>query len=219
MVKNCQLGSVLSYGSEGIVYSGTWRGTLAAIKVLSNQYARRVENEVKLVTSFDHTNIIKYYDLEYEQGTAYLAMEFITGGNFYEFIQQKFTSSSYWTTVDQILRDVARGMVYLHDHRIVQGDLKSHNILLHEGTHQAVICDFGISRSLDNDNQEKKRVNTTKGKSIASYCLVVFLEFNPYFRNYSMDGTRTMHATTRAIIVSIRCLELRLYYIGNYQWS
>ncbi|CAF1409582.1 unnamed protein product [Rotaria sordida] len=163
MVKNCQLESVLSYGSEGTVYSGIWRRTRAAIKVLNNQYARRAENEVKLIKILDHSNIIKYYDLEYEQGTAYLVMEFITGGNLYEFIQTKFTSTSYWSTIEQILHDIARGMMYLHDHRIVQGDLKSHNILLREGTHQAVICDFGIARCLDNDNQEKKRTNTTKG--------------------------------------------------------
>jgi serine/threonine protein kinase len=171
MVKNCELESVISYGSEGTVYSGTWRGTLAAIKVLSNQYARRVENERKLVRSLDHINIIKYYDLEYEQGTAYLAMEFITGGNLYSFIQSNFNSSSYWITVDQVLQDIAEGIMYLHDRHIIQGDLKSHNILLRERTHQAVICDFGISRSLDNDNQEKKQMNTTKGKSIELYHL------------------------------------------------
>lgn len=163
MVKNCQLETVLSYGSEGTVYSGTWHCTRVAIKVLNNQYARRVENEMNLVKSLDHKNIIKYYDLEYEQGTAYLAMELVTGGNLYEFIQTKFTSASYWTTINQILCDIARGMVYLHSHRIVQGDLKSHNILLRENTYEAIICDFGIARCLDNDTQEKKRTNTTKG--------------------------------------------------------
>ncbi|CAF4683705.1 unnamed protein product, partial [Rotaria sp. Silwood2] len=163
MVKTCQLESILSYGSEGTVYSGIWHRTRTAIKVLNNQYARRAENEIKLINSLDHSNIIKYYDLEYEQGTAYLVMEFITGGNLYEFIETKFTSTSYWTTIEQILCDVARGMIYLHEHRIVQSDLKSHNILLRDGTHQAVICDFGIARCLDNDNQEKKRTNTTKG--------------------------------------------------------
>ena len=167
MVKNCQLGPVLSYGSEGTVHSGIWRGHRAAIKVLINHYARRVENEMKLVKNLDHRNIIKYYELEYDQGTAYLSMEFITGGNLYQFIQMQVTSNSYWTAIDQILQDVARGMVYLHDRRIVQGDLKSHNILLRENTYQAVICDFGIARSLENDHQEKKRANTTKGKSMA----------------------------------------------------
>ncbi len=84
----------------------------------------------------------------------------------YEFIQTKFTSSIYWTTVCQILTDIARGMVYLHDHNIVQGSLRSHNILLHENSHQAVICDFGISRSLENESQVKTRCNSTKGNLI-----------------------------------------------------
>ena len=102
-------------------------------------------------------------------------MEFITGGDLYTFIKNNFNSSSYWTTVDQVLRDIAQGMVYLHDHRIVQGDLKSHNILLREGTHHAVICDFGISRCLDDDQQENKRLKTTKGKPNQSYCLFLFV--------------------------------------------
>ncbi len=118
-----------------------------------------------------------------------LATEFITGGNLYEFIQKKFTSTSHWETINQILRDVARGMIYLHGHRIVQGDLKSHNILLREGTHQAIICDFGIARCLDNDNQEKKRSNTTKGKSSEAYLLYLFVMFDVYSRNHTMDGT------------------------------
>ncbi|CAF1340342.1 unnamed protein product [Rotaria sordida] len=163
MPKKCQLGSVLSYGSEGTVYSGSWCDKSAAIKVFSKNYIHRAENEMKLITNCNHQNIIKYFDLEYEQGNAYLSMEYITGGNLYEFIRTKFTSFSYWTIIDQILTDIARGMIYLHNHNIVQGDLKSHNILLRDDNHQGVICDFGISRSLENDIGIKKRNQTAKG--------------------------------------------------------
>ena len=166
MPQGCQLGPLLSYGSEGSVYSGKWRGTTAAIKVLINQYARRAETEAKLVMSLDHVNIIKYFDLESEQGTAYLVMEYITGGNLFAFIQCRFSLDSYWSTVSQILREVAHGMRYLHDRHIIQGDLKSHNILLRSGTQQAVICDFGISKSLDKENEVKRRTNTAKGECL-----------------------------------------------------
>ena len=193
MPKNCQLGPVLSYGSEGTVCSGTWRSATAAIKVLTNQYARRVEAEAKLVMSCNHRNIIKYFDLEYEQETAYLAMEYISGGNLFDFIQSKFHSSSYWVTLDQILGDVAEGMIYLHDRHIIQGDLKSHNILLREGNHQAVICDFGISRSLDQDNQTKRRISTAKGSLIPLN--FHFLNERIDRRNNSMDGTGNLYST------------------------
>ncbi|CAF4318618.1 unnamed protein product [Rotaria sordida] len=68
MPKKCQLGSVLSYGSEGTVYSGSWCDKSAAIKVFSKNYIHRAENEMKLITNFNHQNIIKYFDLEYEPG-------------------------------------------------------------------------------------------------------------------------------------------------------
>lgn len=164
MPKNSQLASILSYGSEGTVYSGTWQGASAAIKVMINQYARRAETEAKLVMKLNHPNIIKYFDLEYDQGAAYLSMELITGGNLYEFIQSRYTTSDYWLMIEQILREIAQGMAYLHDCQIVQGDLKSHNILLRQTTYQAVICDFGIARTLTEDRQDNKRSNTTKGK-------------------------------------------------------
>ena len=166
MPKNLQVGPIVSYGSEGTVHSGTWYDKIAAIKVLNNQYARRVENEAKLVMNLNHRNIIKYYDLEYEQKVAYLAMEFVTGGNLYDFIQNRFTSDDYWNLTEQILRDVAQGMSYLHTCQIVQGDLKSHNILLRENSYEAVICDFGIAKSLNDEIQQtSKRMNTTKGKT------------------------------------------------------
>ena len=89
MPQNCQLISVLSYGSEGTVYAGSWNGRTAAIKVLLNQYARRAEIEMKLVKNLNHENIIKYFELEHENAIAYLAMEYVSGGNLYEFIQNK----------------------------------------------------------------------------------------------------------------------------------
>lgn len=169
MPKHCQLESVLSYGSEGTVYSGSWCGKIAAIKVFSKNYIRRAENEMTLVSNLNHINVIKYFDLEHEQGCAYLAMEYVTGGNLYEFIQTKFTSPSYWTTACQILTDIAQGMVYLHDRNIIQGDLKSHNILLRDRDYQGVICDFGISRVHEDDHGIKRRNQTARGSFLFTF--------------------------------------------------
>lgn len=163
MPKNFDLGRLLSYGSEGVVHVGRWNERTVAIKVLSNRHAIRAEAEAKLVMSCDQLNIIKYFALENENGKAYLAMEFINGGNLYDFIRGDFNSGTYWKHIDKILCDTARGMKYLHDQRIVQGDLKSHNVLLREKTCEAVICDFGISRYVDSDQSSTKRAQSAKG--------------------------------------------------------
>ena len=166
----CQLRSVLSYGSEGVVYAGLRCGTPFAIK---GHYARCAENEMKPVKKFNHTNIIKCFDLEHERGAGYLSMEYITGGNSYEFIRGKLNSISYWIIVAQVLTDVARRMAYLHDHNIVQGDLKSQNVLLRDETHQDLICDFSTSRSLDNDIEIQERNQTSKGSFLSGIFLVL----------------------------------------------
>ena len=128
---------------------------------------------MKLVKNFNHKNIVKYFDLEHEHEMTFLTMEYVSGGNLYEFIQTKFTLACYWTIISQILTDVARAMVYLHNQKIVQGDLKSHNILLRYGTYQGVICDIGISRSVENVDESKKRNQTAKGILSFLFCALL----------------------------------------------
>ncbi|KAJ7854593.1 kinase-like domain-containing protein, partial [Mycena leptocephala] len=43
------------------------------------------------------------------------------------------------------LRDVSRGMQYLHSRKICHGDIKGINILV-EDSGRSLLCDFGLSR-------------------------------------------------------------------------
>ena len=58
--------------------------------------------------------------------------------------------------VDQVCglaADIAAALAFLHSNRIIHRDLKPGNVLLsHRGT-KACICDFGIARHIDKENQ------------------------------------------------------------------
>lgn len=54
----------------------------------------------------------------------------------------------------QVAIDIARGLAYIHERNIVHGDLSSSNIMLRftpraESCFQAKVCDFGLSRFLE----------------------------------------------------------------------
>eukprot|EP00878_Enallax_costatus_P015115 GHUV01015827.1.p1 GENE.GHUV01015827.1~~GHUV01015827.1.p1 ORF type:complete len:582 (+),score=126.05 GHUV01015827.1:174-1748(+) len=56
-------GDLLGAGSFGRVYRGTWGGRTVAIKVIEYDITTReeVQNEVQLILSFDHPNIVRAY--------------------------------------------------------------------------------------------------------------------------------------------------------------
>jgi serine/threonine protein kinase len=92
-------------------------------------------------------------------------MELISGGTLFDYIQREFEKPTYWIMTQKILRDIANGMNYLHGQNIVHGDLKSHNILLRENSYQAVICDFGLSKTLTVAQSHKtKKGSIAQGK-------------------------------------------------------
>jgi serine/threonine protein kinase len=58
------------------------------------------------------------------------------------------------------LRDISRGLVYLHKENVVHGDLKAVNVLMDDSA-KAVLCDFGLSRVKSDVTTRTARVNTT----------------------------------------------------------
>lgn len=56
-------GVLLGAGAYGRVYRGRWRGMAVAVKVIDHEVntAMAVMNEVKLVTSFNHPNVVRAY--------------------------------------------------------------------------------------------------------------------------------------------------------------
>jgi len=59
-----RLGVLLGAGSYGRVYKGRWQGQDVAVKVMQHDghTAARVINEVALVMSFKHPNIVQAFD-------------------------------------------------------------------------------------------------------------------------------------------------------------
>ena len=125
---------------------------LVAVKVLPETIAdnpeavKRFERELKLIGNLSHPNIVQAYGAEQIDGKLLLVMEFVEGMNL-----QQFVTSGKKMSVDDalaIIRQVAAGLQYAHERKIIHRDIKPANIMVTaDGT--AKILDFGLGKFYD----------------------------------------------------------------------
>jgi len=148
----------LSSGGMGTVYKGThlMLGKAVAVKLIkadlpaSPDVVRRFQREAKAASNLNHPNIVPAYDLgQTQDGTLYIAMEYIDGPSLKEVIQAGPIDPA--RTI-YLLKQVASALSLAHKHDIIHRDLKPQNIMLTkdaDGRDVAKLLDFGIAKTLD----------------------------------------------------------------------
>jgi len=105
------------------------------IKDMSDEYAR--------MSTLNHTNILKADHFDNDGNIPYLVMKFCGGGSLDKKVG-KITDDE----IVKVIRDMAEGLKYLHQNKIVHQDIKPANILIDEhsdGSLTYLLSDFGIS--------------------------------------------------------------------------
>jgi Tol biopolymer transport system component len=122
-----------------------------ALKVIKPEIAssektiERFRNELKLAREISHRNICRMYDLNEENGTYFITMEYVPGENLKSFIRRSELLSIGKTI--RIAKQICEGLAEAHRKKVIHRDLKSSNIMIdNEGN--ARIMDFGIARSI-----------------------------------------------------------------------
>ncbi|KAG7950143.1 hypothetical protein I3843_13G097400 [Carya illinoinensis] len=129
-----------------------------------------VLREVLIMKMLDHPNIVNLIEVIDDPSTDhfYMVLEFVEGkwvcegsgppGGLGEITARKY------------LRDVVSGLMYLHAHNIVHGDIKPDNLLVtHNGT--VKIGDFSVSQVFEDENDELRRSPGTPVFTAPECCL------------------------------------------------
>ncbi|MFC2164720.1 protein kinase [Acidobacteriota bacterium] len=106
----------------------------------------RFQNELKLARKIGHRNVCRMYDLNKEEGSYYITMEYVSGEDLKSFVKRsgRLTVSK---SID-IANQICEGLAEAHRVGVVHRDLKPSNIMIdNEGN--ARIMDFGIARSVE----------------------------------------------------------------------
>lgn len=120
-----------------------------AVKILKDEYIqneeflRRFRNEAKAIAGLSHPNIVKVYDVIYNDDVPAIVMEYIDGITLKEYIEREGVLK--WKEALHYTVQTLRALQHAHDKGIVHRDIKPHNImLLMDGTIK--VMDFGIAR-------------------------------------------------------------------------
>ena len=123
-----------------------------ALKVLKPDIAadkgiiERFKNELKLARKIGHRNVCRMYDLNEEEETPYITMEYIEGDNLKTHIRKKKKLTQ--EEAISIAKQMCGGLTEAYELSVVHRDLKPQNIMIDEKG-VAKIMDFGIARSLE----------------------------------------------------------------------
>lgn len=141
-------------GGFGKVYKG-WDPVLkrhVAIKTCTwddEAFRRRFVQEAELAGGLQHPNIVTVHDFGEEDGEPYLVQEFIEGHDLDELLARGEPAGLEAKIA--LLRQVAAGLGYAHEHDIVHRDVKPSNIRVGPGG-RVSIMDFGIAKLLSADS-------------------------------------------------------------------
>lgn len=142
----------LGTGAYGTVYAGKLHSDeWVAIKRIRHRDTDSIEqvmNEIKLLSSVSHPNLVRLLGCSIEYGEQILVYEFMPNGTLCQHLQRERGDGLSWQVRLTIATETAQAIAHLHsaiNPPIYHRDIKSSNILL-DHNFKSKVADFGLSR-------------------------------------------------------------------------
>ncbi|XP_042510260.1 probable receptor-like protein kinase At4g10390 [Macadamia integrifolia] len=143
----------IGIGGFSVVYLANFTdSTLGVLKRhCDSQHHREVfKRELEVLLHVRHENIVKFLGYCDEKEEGILVFEYVSNGTLYEKLRDQGQKGSVlsWKSRMSIAHQLAQAINYLHTNstfEIVNGDIKSSNVLLDENLN-CKLCDFGSAK-------------------------------------------------------------------------
>jgi calcium-dependent protein kinase len=88
------------------------------LRLIERKYLEELRNEIDVLRSLDHPNIVKAYEVYETKGNIYVIMEYCSGGDLYA--RAPYTETESVPVISQICSAIG----YMHKKGVVHRDLK-----------------------------------------------------------------------------------------------
>lgn len=145
-------------------------------KTLFDRFKEKLIKEAKILSDVHHPYIVNVLEVFEENGTAYIAMEYISGFSLKYMMEQEGLLPE--KKVLKYVYQIGKALQFVHEKNILHLDIKPSNILIDKNDNARLI-DFGVSKRYDIEQQETSTTMLTLSKGFAS------------IEQYDDEGTQT----------------------------
>jgi calcium/calmodulin-dependent protein kinase I len=130
-----------------------------AVKILSrptlHSEVDSIRNEVRILSSLNHPNIVRFRTLRQSRKHIYIEMELLRGGTLKAMLDKRRFSDEEASIV---MKGILQAVAYLHRQGIIHRDLKPANIMFGSETElgNVKVTDFGLSAKFEKGNYYEK---------------------------------------------------------------
>ncbi|KAI0559889.1 Serine/threonine protein kinase [Gracilaria domingensis] len=140
-----------SFGAVKVAYDISTNEKRAVKIVKRTTNAKELEflqREIDVLLSISHPHVVRTHDIFDEKEKIFMVMDFIDGGDLFDFMVRKTKLSEESTKL--VIWQMLQGLSYLHSSNIVHRDIKPENVLV-QSVHPLIIriTDFGFANFVD----------------------------------------------------------------------
>lgn len=158
-------------------------------KEMMDRYLSKFKKEAKIISKFNHPNVIRVHDVFDENNTSYYVMEYLEGQSLSALVAQNGAFRE--DVAIHYIICIGKALEYIHSFGVNHLDVKPSNIMVRSNG-EPVLIDFGVSKQYDSGGQQTSStpVGISEGYAPSEqYKKGGVSEFSPQTDIYSLGAT------------------------------